>query len=102
MKYWIIILAVFLAACSEEKQQSTEDVTVMRNMIPITTDSSKAKYNFIRARYLLQNGFTGEQLNIHFKEALQNDPEFARIYNYLSIYGPTDSIKRQSHEMAKK
>jgi tetratricopeptide (TPR) repeat protein len=100
MKYWIFILAIVVSACSTQ-EKSNENVTIVRNMVPITTDSSDAKYNFIRARYLLQNGFTGEQLNVHFKKSLESDPEFARMYNYLSIYGPTDSIKRQSHELAK-
>ncbi|MDY8137280.1 hypothetical protein [Aquimarina sp. 2201CG5-10] len=75
-----------------------EDV---QKIIPITTSSEKAKEHFEKARYLVQNGINGNPIE-QYEKAIELDSSFVRMYNFISIYSPEDSIKRLNHQLAKK
>ncbi len=70
-------------------------------MIPITTKSAEAKDQFLEAQRLVQNGLNGNPTD-QYKKAILLDSTFVRMYNFISIYAPNDSIKKENHEMAKK
>ena len=96
--FFFVVLMFF--AC-EEKKPDKEQIASLKT-VPITTHSERAKEHFIKARYLVQNGFFGDDAYQHFDEAIQLDSTFVRMYNYLSVYRANDSIKRANHELAKK
>ncbi|WP_046744902.1 tetratricopeptide repeat protein [Kordia zhangzhouensis] len=70
-------------------------------VIPITTSSKEAKEHFEKARFLVQNGINGNPIE-HYEKAIELDSSFVRMYNFISMYSPNDSIKRHNHELAKK
>ncbi len=69
--------------------------------VPITTSSEEAKNHFEKARFLVQNGIQGNPTE-HYEKAIELDSTFVRMYNFISIYSPDDSIKRSNHKLAKK
>ncbi len=71
------------------------------SLIPITTSNEKAKEHFEKARFLVQNGLNGNPIE-HYEQAIALDDKFVRMYNFISIYAPNDSIKKANHELAKK
>lgn len=69
--------------------------------IPITTTSEEARTYFKEAQILVQNGLNNNPV-AYYKKAIALDSAFVRVYNYISIYSPDDSIKKLNHELAKK
>ena len=95
----IILLLVFTIVSCKNNQISKKETQL--KTIPITTFSEKAKEYFEKARYLVQNGINGNPVK-EYEKAIELDSSFVRMYNYISIYSPNDSIKRLNHEFAKK
>ncbi|WP_299887013.1 hypothetical protein [uncultured Lacinutrix sp.] len=85
-------------SCKSNKKNKDK---ILEETIPITTLSLKAKEHFEKAQNLVQNGLNNNPLE-HYKKAIELDSTFVRMYNYISIYSPNDSIKRLNHELAKK
>ncbi|GGG04394.1 hypothetical protein GCM10011344_00950 [Dokdonia pacifica] len=87
-----------MVSCKNNKTNKTETEF---NIIPITTSSKEAKKYFEEARYLVQNGINGNPIE-QYEKAIKLDSTFVRMYNFISIYSPNDSIKKLNHELAKK
>lgn len=98
MRIIALLLISLLISCKNHKMDEREDV---QKIIPITTSSEKAKEHFEKARYLVQHGINGNPTE-HYEKAIKLDSSFARMYNFISIYSPEDSIKRHNHQLAKK
>lgn len=98
MRLTIFILIVLLSSCKNNNIDNVENEPVV---VPITTSSQEAKKHFEKARYLVQNGINGNPVE-YYNKALELDSTFARMYNFISIYSPVDSIKRHHHERAKR
>lgn len=92
-----ILISLFISC----KNNSTEKEMVTLKEIPITSSSEKAKEHFEKARFLVQNGINGNPTE-HYKKAIAFDSTFVRMHNFISMYAPNDSIKKQHHELAKK
>ena len=71
------------------------------NIIPITTNSQEAKKHFEKARFLVQNGINANPTE-EYDKAIELDSSFVRMYNFISIYSPDDSIKKLNHKLAEK
>ena len=98
MKYTILLCLTLLMSCKNNQIDKKE---IPLNTIPISTSSQEAKEHFEKARSLVQNGLNNNPEE-HYKKAIEFDSSFVRMYNYISIYSPHDSIKRLNHELAKK
>ena len=69
--------------------------------IPVTSSNEMAKENFEKARFLVQNGLNGNPIE-QYEKAIELDSSFVRMYNFISIYSPDESIKRLNHNLAKR
>ncbi|MEW7278250.1 tetratricopeptide repeat protein [Aquimarina sp. 2201CG1-2-11] len=98
MRALILLLIVSIISC---KNNPTIKKEILQKTIPITTSSEKAKEHFKKARYLVQNGIDGNPI-AHYKKAIELDPNFVRMHNFISIYSPDDTVKKQHHQFAKK
>ena len=78
-----------------------EKKEISQKVVPITTQSKKAKEHFEKARFLVQNGINGNPTE-QYERAIKLDSNFVRVYNFISMYSQDDSIKKQNHELAKK
>lgn len=98
MKVRVLLLITLIMSC---KNNHMNKKTTLPNIVPITTTSEEAKKHFEKARNLVQNGIDGNPVK-HYEKAIELDSTFVRMYNFISIYSPNDSIKRINHELAKK
>lgn len=98
MRITIMTVVLLILSC---KNNTIEKKEFSTGIVPITTSNKKAKEHFEKARFLVQNGLDGNPVD-HYKKAIELDPNFVRMYNFISIYSPDDSIKRVNHELAKK
>lgn len=87
-------------SCTNQEKNDVE--TSSKKTVPITTHSEEARQEFIKARYLVQNGIYSDEVYEHFDRAIELDSTFVRMYNYLSVYRANDSIKLANHNLAKK
>nr|WP_321237488.1 hypothetical protein [uncultured Psychroserpens sp.] len=78
-----------------------DEKEAVQKIIPITTSSEKAKEHFEKARFLVQNGINGNPTE-QYEKAIELDSSFVRMYNFISIYSPNDSIKKLNHQLAQK
>ncbi len=90
MKIFTLLFIVLLMSCKNNQMNKKE--TTM-DIVPVTTTSEEAKKHFEEARYLVQNGIDGNPVE-HYKKAIELDSCIVRMYNFISIYSPNDSIKR--------
>lgn len=98
MRLYIIVCLILIVSCKNDKVKNLQST---QGTVPITTHSEEAKEYFIKARFLVQNGLNNNP-EAHYKKAIELDSTFVRLYNFISIYSPNDSIKSQNHELAKK
>jgi tetratricopeptide (TPR) repeat protein len=98
MRKTVFLLILVITSCKNDKMDKKE---TQPNIIPITTSSEKAKEHFEKARFLVQNGINGNPTE-HYEKAIELDSSFVRMYNFISIYSPNDSIKKQNHQLSKK
>ncbi|MEP0264297.1 hypothetical protein [Dokdonia sp.] len=94
----VILLSILSLSCKEDKQQSE---TLTYDSVPITTVNEEAKKHFKQAQFLVQNGLDAHPI-MQYQKAIALDSTFVRMYNFISIYAPNDSIKKSNHELAKK
>jgi len=99
MKSIFLIPIILILSCSNSNNLNDEKTN--GKLIPISTSSNEAKEQFIEARRLVQNGLNNNPIE-HFEKAILLDSSFVRMYNFISIYSPDDSIKKMNHELAKK
>ncbi len=97
MRILIVLFLTVLVSCTNNSTDKEENPKI----IPITTSSEQAKEHFEKARHLVQNGINGNPTD-HYQKAIALDSSFVRMYNFISIYAPNDSIKRRNHALAKK
>lgn len=97
IKYSILTILIVMSCQNNQKNKNE----MSKKTIPITTSSLKAKEHFKKAQNLVQNGLNNNPEE-HYKKAIELDSTFVRMYNYISIYSPNDSIKRRNHELAKR
>lgn len=93
---FFILLSII--SCKENTQHIESS---LQANIPITTTNEEAKEHFIKAQFLVQNGLDPNPTT-HYKKAIALDSTFVRMYNFMSIYAPNDSIKKKNHELAKR
>ncbi len=98
MRIISLLLITLLISCKNNKMDEKEAV---QKIIPITTSSEKAKEHFEKARFLVQNGINGNPTE-QYEKAIELDSSFVRMYNFISIYSPNDSIKKLNHQLAQK
>ena len=98
MRVTILLFITLMISC-KNNQENNEKIEL--STVPITTISEEAKKHFEKARFLVQNGINNNPIK-HYKRAIELDSNFVRMYNFLSIYSPEDSIKRYNHGLAKK
>lgn len=98
MRIIALLLISLLISCKNNKIDEKEAV---KKIIPITTSSEKAKEHFEKARFLVQNGINGNPTE-QYEKAIELDSSFVRMYNFISIYSPNDSIKKLNHRLAKR
>ncbi len=98
MRIAVLLIILIITSCKNDKMDKKE---TQPNTIPITTSNEKAKEQFEKARFLVQNGINGNPTE-QYEKAIELDSGFVRMYNYISIYSPNDSIKKLNHELAKK
>lgn len=100
MRSLFIFCILGILSCTNQEKGVVN--TIQKKTIPITTNSEEAKEQFIKARYLVQNGIYSDEVYEHFDRAIDLDSTFVRMYNYLSVYRANDSIKLANHNLAKK
>ncbi len=98
MRIIALLLISLLISCKNNKMDEKEAV---QKVIPITTSSEKAKEHFEKARFLVQNGINGNPTE-QYEKAIELDSSFVRMYNFISIYSPDNSIKKLNHQLAQK
>ena len=98
MRLAVLIIIALTMSCKNDKMNKSEK---QPSIVPITTSSDKAREHFEKARYLVQNGINGNPTE-HYEKAIALDSQFVRMYNFISIYSPDDSIKMHNHQLAKK
>lgn len=98
MRLIILALVTLVVSC---KNSTMNEKEYQLGLVPITTSSEAAREHFEKARFLVQNGIDANPTS-HYEKAIELDSSFARMYNFISIYSPSDSIKRLNHELAKK
>ncbi|WP_052598840.1 hypothetical protein [Aureispira sp. CCB-QB1] len=97
--YVLIFILIILTASCKNNQMDEKEVEL--GLVPITTASEAAKKHFEKARFLVQNGINGNPIE-HYEKGIELDSTFVRMYNFISIYSPDDSIKKINHTLAKK
>lgn len=95
--FFLLLILIFMS-CNNKQISKNETPS---DIVPITTTSEEAKKHFEEARYMVQNGIDGNPEG-QYNKAIELDSQFVRMYNFISIYSPKDSIKRINHELAKK
>lgn len=98
MRITALLLILLIISCKNNKMEENK---IQTKIIPITTSYEKAKEYFEKARFLVQNGINGNPTEL-YEKAIELDSSFVRMYNFISIYSPVDSIKKNNHELAKK
>jgi tetratricopeptide (TPR) repeat protein len=98
MRITVLLLISLLISCKNSKIDEKE---TLQKIIPITTSSEKAKEHFEKARFLVQNGINRNPTE-QYQKAIELDSSFVRMYNFISIYSPDDSIKKLNHQFAQK
>lgn len=98
MKLYLLIITIIFS-CTNNDHNSKKQIS--KKLIPITTQSPQAKVLFEEARFFTQNGIEGDLMATYAK-AIELDPSFVRMHNFISIYARDDSVKLKSHNLAKK